>query len=179
MAYLLIRRQGISSHLQTIWGARVFHPVASGQRTGSPSCVPPSPACIPEQRPIHTCGPSAPDTHPAAPISRSLAASPSWIHAPAVTGPRQRLQTQRPPPVVVGQPLREETREALGREGCKRTGRPPLHDRLGAPARCPHPAAGGRHPEAEDGARFALLWAGGVRGHWPLGRRGHVVRGWG
>ena len=28
MAYLFIRRQGISSHLQTIWGARVFHPVA-------------------------------------------------------------------------------------------------------------------------------------------------------
>ena len=28
MAYLFIRTQGISSHLQTIWGARVFHPVA-------------------------------------------------------------------------------------------------------------------------------------------------------
>ena len=28
MAYLFSRRQGISSHLQTIWGARVFHPVA-------------------------------------------------------------------------------------------------------------------------------------------------------
>ena len=28
MAYLFIRRQGISSRLQTIWGARVFHPVA-------------------------------------------------------------------------------------------------------------------------------------------------------
>ena len=28
MAYLFIRRQGISSHLQTICGARVFHPVA-------------------------------------------------------------------------------------------------------------------------------------------------------
>ena len=28
MAYLFIRRQGINSHLQTIWGARVFHPVA-------------------------------------------------------------------------------------------------------------------------------------------------------
>ena len=28
MAYLFIRRQGISSHHQTIWGARVFHPVA-------------------------------------------------------------------------------------------------------------------------------------------------------
>ena len=26
--YLFIRRQGISSHLQMIWGARVFHPVA-------------------------------------------------------------------------------------------------------------------------------------------------------
>ena len=26
--YLFIRRQGISSHLQTIWGAWVFHPVA-------------------------------------------------------------------------------------------------------------------------------------------------------
>ena len=26
MAYLFIQRQGISSHLQTIWGARVFHP---------------------------------------------------------------------------------------------------------------------------------------------------------
>ena len=28
MAYLFIRRQGISSHLQTIWGAQIFHPVA-------------------------------------------------------------------------------------------------------------------------------------------------------
>ena len=28
MAYLFIRRQGISSHLQTIYDARVFHPVA-------------------------------------------------------------------------------------------------------------------------------------------------------
>ena len=28
MPYLFIRRQGISSHLQTKWGARVFHPVA-------------------------------------------------------------------------------------------------------------------------------------------------------
>ena len=28
MAYLFSRRQGISSHLQTIWGARIFHPVA-------------------------------------------------------------------------------------------------------------------------------------------------------
>ena len=28
MAYLFIQRQGISSHLQTIWGARIFHPVA-------------------------------------------------------------------------------------------------------------------------------------------------------
>ena len=28
MAYLFIRRQGISSHLQMIWGARIFHPVA-------------------------------------------------------------------------------------------------------------------------------------------------------
>ena len=28
MSYLFIRRQGISSHLQTIWGAWVFHPVA-------------------------------------------------------------------------------------------------------------------------------------------------------
>ena len=28
IGYLFIRRQGISSHLQTIWGARVFHPVA-------------------------------------------------------------------------------------------------------------------------------------------------------
>ena len=28
MAYLFSRRQGISSNLQTIWGARIFHPVA-------------------------------------------------------------------------------------------------------------------------------------------------------
>ena len=28
MAYLLIRRQGSSSHLQMIWGAQIFHPVA-------------------------------------------------------------------------------------------------------------------------------------------------------
>ena len=28
MAYLFSRRQGISSHLQTIWGSRVFHHVA-------------------------------------------------------------------------------------------------------------------------------------------------------
>ena len=28
MAYLFSRRQGINSHLQTIWGARIFHPVA-------------------------------------------------------------------------------------------------------------------------------------------------------
>ena len=28
MAYLFIQRHGISSHLETIWGARVFHPVA-------------------------------------------------------------------------------------------------------------------------------------------------------
>ena len=28
MAYLFSRRQGISSHFQTIWGARIFHPVA-------------------------------------------------------------------------------------------------------------------------------------------------------
>ena len=28
MAYLFIWRQGISSHLQTIWGTRVFHPFA-------------------------------------------------------------------------------------------------------------------------------------------------------
>ena len=28
MNYLFIRKQGISSHLQTKWGARVFHPVA-------------------------------------------------------------------------------------------------------------------------------------------------------
>ena len=28
LAYLFIRRQGISSHLQSKWGARVFHPVA-------------------------------------------------------------------------------------------------------------------------------------------------------
>ena len=28
MAYLFIRSQGISSHLQSLWGARVFHPVA-------------------------------------------------------------------------------------------------------------------------------------------------------
>ena len=28
MAYFFSRRQGISSHLQTIWGSRVFHPVA-------------------------------------------------------------------------------------------------------------------------------------------------------
>ena len=28
MAYLFSRREGISSHLQTIWGARVVHPVA-------------------------------------------------------------------------------------------------------------------------------------------------------
>ena len=33
--------------------------------------------------------------------------SPSRIRTPAVTGPRQCLQTQRPPPVVMGQPLRE------------------------------------------------------------------------
>ena len=103
----------------------------------------------------------------------------SRIHVPAVTGPRQHLQTQRPPPVVVGQPLREETREAPGREGCKRTGHPPLHDCLGAPAQCPHPAAGGRHPGAEDRVRLALLWVGGVGGHWPLGRRGCAVRVWG
>ena len=28
LAYLLSQRQGISSHLQTIWGARIFHPLA-------------------------------------------------------------------------------------------------------------------------------------------------------
>ena len=28
MAYLFSRRQGMSSHLQKIWGARIFHPVA-------------------------------------------------------------------------------------------------------------------------------------------------------
>ena len=28
MAYLFRRRQGISSHLQTIWGAKIFHPAA-------------------------------------------------------------------------------------------------------------------------------------------------------
>ena len=28
MAYLFSRRQGISSHLQTIWGAQIFHPVS-------------------------------------------------------------------------------------------------------------------------------------------------------
>ena len=28
MAYLFSRTQGISSHLKTIWGARIFHPVA-------------------------------------------------------------------------------------------------------------------------------------------------------
>ena len=28
MAYLFSQRQGIISHLQTIWGARIFHPVA-------------------------------------------------------------------------------------------------------------------------------------------------------
>ena len=28
MAYLYSRRQGFSSHVQAIWGARVFHPVA-------------------------------------------------------------------------------------------------------------------------------------------------------
>ena len=105
--------------------------------------------------------------------------SPPRICAPAVTGPKQLLQTQRPPPVVLGQPRREKTRDAPGREGCKRTGRPPLHDRLGSPAQCPHPVAGGKHPGAEDPARLALLWAGGVRGRWPLGRRGCVVRFWG
>ena len=81
--------------------------------------------------------------------------------------------------MVVGQPLQEETREVPGREGCNRTGSPPLQDRLGVPAQCPHPAAGGRHTRAEDRARLALLWAGGVRGHWPLGRQGRAVRDWG
>ena len=75
---------------------------------------------------------------------------PSRIRAPAVTGPRQHLQTQRPPPVVVDQPLQEQTREAPGRDGCKRTGCPQHHDLLGAPAQCSHPVAGGRHPGAED-----------------------------
>ena len=28
MAYLFIRRQGISSHLRMIWGAQIFHPVS-------------------------------------------------------------------------------------------------------------------------------------------------------
>ena len=120
--------------------------------------------------PTHTRRPQfrAPQRHP-----------PSRIRVPAVTGPRQRLQTKRPPPVVMGQPLREETREAPGREGCKRTERPQLHNRLGSTARCPHPEAGGGDSGAEDRERLVLLWAGGVGGRWPLGRREHAVRGWG
>ena len=109
--------------------------------------------------PTHTWQPQfrAPWRHPS-----------SRILVPSVTGPRKHLQTQRPPPVVMRQPLREETREVLGREGCKRMGRPPVHDLLGAPSQCPHPAAGGRHPRAEDRVRLVFLWAGGVgaAGHW-------------
>ena len=97
---------------------------------------------------------------------------PSGIHAPAVTVPRKHLQTHRPPSVVVGQPLQEETREAPSRVGCKCTGPPGLQDCLGAPAQCPHTAAGGRHRWAEDRALLALLWAGGVRGPLAVGQVG-------
>ena len=132
-----------------------------------------------EQRPLYTCGLSAPDAHPVASISRCLAAPPILNPRPTVMGPRQRLQTQRTPPVVVGQPLWEETQEAPGREGCKCKGCPPLHDRLGAPAQCPHPGAGGRHPGDEDRAGLVLIWAGGFGGRWPMGRRERTVKGWG
>ena len=96
---------------------------------------------------------------------------PSRIRAPAVPGHRQHLQTQRPPRMFVGQPLREETREVPDREGCKHMGRSSLHDCLGAPAPCPHPVAGGRHPGAEERVRLAHLWAGavGAAGHWAGG----------
>ena len=49
-------------------------------------------------------------------------------------------------------------------EGLPARGRPPLHNRLGALARRPHPAAGGGDPRAEDRTRLPLLEAGGVGG---------------
>ena len=131
----------------------------------------------PQSRDPFTPADPALPTHTRQPQFRTPRRHPSSrIHAPAVTGPRQ---TQRPPPMLVTQHLQEETGEAPGRESCKCMGRPPLHDRLGAPAQCPHPGAGGRHPGAEDRAMLSLLYVGGVAGRWPLGRRGCAVRGWG
>ena len=125
--------------------------LAGGEQTRSPSCVPPSPARIHRAETPSLLRTQRSRRTPGGPNFRTPRRHPSSrIHVPAVTGPRQRLQTQRSPPLVVGQPLWEESREALGRVGCKSTGHPPLHDCLGAPAQCPHPVAGGRHPGAED-----------------------------
>lgn len=125
-----------------------------------------------EQRSLHTRGPSAPDARAR---RRHLRAPRRHLPLPDARargdGARGRTQTQRPPRAAVGgQPRRQETRGAPSREGCERAGRPPLRRRLGAPARRPHPAAGGGDPGAADRGRPALPGAGGVGG-WAGGGR--------
>ena len=150
------------------------HPLPAASKQDPRAVFPHHRHASPEQRPLHTCGPTAPNAHLEAPISHSLA-------APPVPDPRAHIdgaQIASADPEAAPPPPNGDS-EAPGREGCKHMGRPQLHDRLGATARCPHPAAGGSDPGAEDRERLVLLWAGGVGGRWPLGRRGRAVRGWG
>ncbi|CAI9159179.1 unnamed protein product [Rangifer tarandus platyrhynchus] len=146
------------------------HPLLAASEKGPRSVCPHHPRAYREQRPLHICGPTAPNAHPAAPPSGSSAATPHPACAsPQGPGPRGAHRPRGRPPWSRG----------AGREGCECAWGPPLHDRLGAPAQRPYPAAGGSDRGAEDRARLTLLEAGRVGGRWPLGRLGHAVRGCG
>ena len=147
------------------------HPLPAASEQDHRAVCPHHQRASPEQRPLHTSGPSAPDTHTAAPISRSSA-------APAIPDTRARsdwAQAASADPEASSRgrgaaPPRGDSR-GKGQGGLQHTGRPPLHDRLGVPAQCPHPAAGGRHPGADDRAK--LVSSGqeesGSAGHWVGG----------
>lgn len=130
-----------------------------------------------EQRSPHTRGPTAPDArarrphlraprrHLPLPDARARGDGAQAASADPEAAPR-RGRGPAPPRGDSGAP---------SREGCERAGRPPLHGCPGAPARRPHPAAGGGDPGAADRGRLALP---GLEGS-GVGQAGGAVGGCG
>nr|CAI9705597.1 unnamed protein product [Rangifer tarandus platyrhynchus] len=160
-------------------GVPFEHPLLAASEQDPLAVRPHHPRASREQRPLHTCGPTAPDAHPVASISRSSAAPPHPGSArPQQVGPGSVGRPRSCPLRSWASPAetrleRHPAGRAVSTRGPHRS-TTTLGPQPAVPTLRPVAAAGGGDPGAEDRAWLALLWAGGVRGRWPLGRRWHA-----
>ena len=144
------------------------HPLPAAREQDPRAVRPHYPRASQEQRPLHTCRPTAPDVHPAAPTSGSSAAPPCHEHA----------SPWRPGPGIAHRNRDRPSRSRGAEQGGVWARRAPTAPRLPWGPGPASSACGRWWRPLSRGPREARAPRGWKSpGRWPLGRRGHAGRG--